>query len=147
MRSFLSKNLVLIGGQAADAEEAIQLAGDLLYKEGCVNKNYTNAMIQSYKDNGAYFVITPNVAIPHARNEDGVNRTGVSLVILNRAVSFGHPTNDPVILVFGLASSSNQEHLETIQKIVQLLNSNRNIEGLKKAKTYDDVKHILEELP
>lgn len=73
-------------------------------------------MVESYHENGAYFVIAPQIAIPHARPTDGVENSAVSLVVLKDGVNFGHAANDPVRLVFGLAATSSEAHLKVIQK-------------------------------
>src|SRR5699024_2839414 len=83
---------------------------------------YIEAMIQAYKKNGPYFVLAPHIAIPHARPVDGVNEASVSLVRLEQPLEFGHDSNDPVQMVFGLGASSNEEHLTVLLKLTTLLN-------------------------
>lgn len=144
---FLSEEIVSISQTFQSAEEAIQAAGKLLVRAGYVEESYVTAMIESYRENGAYFVITPKVAIPHARFENGVKQAAVSLVVLREPVVFKHPTNDPVSLVFGLAATSSEEHLEVIKKIVQLLSDPQNIEALIQAKSYQKISRILEGKP
>ncbi|MFB8734775.1 PTS sugar transporter subunit IIA [Bacillus sp. SL00103] len=43
-------------------------------------------MIQSVDQNGPYIVIAPQVAIPHARPEDGVNELSMSLMTFEQPV-------------------------------------------------------------
>ncbi|MDY0404178.1 PTS sugar transporter subunit IIA [Virgibacillus sp. 179-BFC.A HS] len=141
---FLEESIVKIGLEVADAEDAIEAAGNLLVDEGLVEKSYTKAMRNSYKENGPYFVLAPNIAIPHARPEDGVKEASVSLVQLKEPVVFGHSTNDPVRLVFGLGASSSDEHLILLQKLTTLLNDSVNVDKLTSATNYEDIKNILE---
>lgn len=101
--SFLDKELVNLHGSAKNADEAIVQAGELLVNAGYVSEQYVEKMVESYHENGAYFVIAPQIAIPHARPTDGVENSAVSLVVLKEGVNFGHAANDPVRLVFGLA--------------------------------------------
>lgn len=141
---FLEKGIVEVGVEVADAEGAIEAAGNLLIQEGLVEKSYMEAMKRSYKENGPYFVLAPSIAIPHARPEDGVNEASVSFVQLKEPVVFGHSSNDPVRLVFGLGASSSDEHLTLIRKLTGLLNDSANVERLTTATSYEDIKNILE---
>ncbi len=45
-------------------------------------------MISSYNPDEPYIIIAPNVAIPHASPEDGVNKIGMSMLCLNEGVYF-----------------------------------------------------------
>lgn len=141
---FLDKNITKIGLEVSDAQEAIKAAGGLLLRENLIEETYIEAMVKSYQDNGPYFVIAPHIALPHARPEDGVREASVSLVQLKKPVVFGHVSNDPVQLVFGLGASTSEEHLALLRRLTSLLNDPLNIEVLLNAKCYDDIKIILE---
>lgn len=141
--SYLNEEIVVLNREVKDADEAIRQSGELLEKEELVTKEYIDAMVNSYHENGPYFVIAPGIAIAHARPEDGVNVSSVSLLQLNKPIEFGHEQNDPVSLVFGLAATSDESHLENIQRLVSLLGDKENVETLKHAKDYDDIKEIV----
>ncbi len=141
---FLEESIVKVGVEAANAEGAIEAAGELLLKEGYIEKSYIEAMKYSYKENGPYFVLAPSIAIPHARPEDGVNEASVSLVQLKDPIVFGHASNDPVRLVFGLGASSSEEHITLLRKLTGLLNDPMNVEKLATAGTYEEIKKIVE---
>ncbi|GIO26997.1 PTS sugar transporter subunit IIA [Ornithinibacillus bavariensis] len=141
---FLEENIVKVGVEVADAESAIEAAGNLLFTQGLVERSYIEAMKNSFKENGPYFVLAPQIAIPHARPEDGVNEASVSMVQLKNPIKFGHASNDPVRLVFGLGASSSDEHLTLLRELTSLLNNQENVEKLTNAKSYDEIKNILE---
>lgn len=141
---FLDKNLVRFGVEARNAEEAIRCAGKLLWQEGLINEKYCEAMVDSFRKYGPYFVIAPHIAIPHARPEDGVIEASVSFVQLKKPVAFGHQTNDPVHLVFALGASSQEEHLCLLQKLSVLLSNSDHVSLLKQAATYNQISRIIE---
>ena len=128
---FLEHGLLQLKADVTSPEAAIRCAGGLLVANGLVDERYIDAMIASYHTNGAYFVIAPHIAIPHARPEDGARESGVSFVPLAHPIAFGSSANDPVDLVFGLAAHSGSEHLKLIQRIVALLNDARCVEALR----------------
>ena len=141
---FLTRDMIETNFNASNAEEAIIRAGKLLLNEGGIDKIYIDAMLDSYKNNGPYFVLSPKIAMPHARPEDGVNEASVSLVKLDKPVKFGHMTNDPVSLVFGLGATSGDEHLELLQKLTVLLNTTEKTDALLSADNVDEIIQIIE---
>lgn len=140
---FLDEKLVEVGVEVQSAQEAIKEAGRLLFLEDLVEESYIEAMVNAYQENGPYFVLAPRIAIPHARPEDGVKEASVSFVQLEKPVVFGHISNDPVQLVFGLGASSSGQHLELLRKLTTLLNDPDNVTELINAKSYEDVKKTL----
>lgn len=140
---FLEKNLVLLDVRAASPEEAIRKAGQLLVDGDLAEQTYVEAMVESFKKNGPYFVLAPQIALPHARPEDGVKEASVSFVRLENPVVFGNPANDPVQLVFGLGASSSDEHLQILQKLMLLLGNPESVEKLKQVSTYEEINELI----
>ncbi|MCB2557804.1 PTS sugar transporter subunit IIA, partial [Listeria monocytogenes] len=54
---FLDKELVNLHGSAKNADEAIVQAVELLVNAGYVSEQYVEKIVESYHENGAYFVI------------------------------------------------------------------------------------------
>ncbi|MBB3908780.1 PTS sugar transporter subunit IIA [Anoxybacteroides rupiense] len=140
---FLERDIVALNVEVSTPEEAIQKAGHLLSDKGYVTQSYIDAMIRSFQKNGPYFVIAPNIAIPHARPEDGVKEASVSLIQLKEPVSFGSTGNDPVKLVFALGASNSDEHLNVLKMLMKVLGNAENTEKLKLAKNYEEIKSLL----
>ncbi|WP_347862311.1 BglG family transcription antiterminator [Salimicrobium sp. PL1-032A] len=69
-------------------EEAIRVASEPLLKKETIQPGYVDAMIESVHELGPYIVIAPDIAIPHARPEEGVNRLGMSFLRLKEPVAF-----------------------------------------------------------
>jgi len=140
---FLLADLIALDMEANTPEEAIRAAGALLAAAGAAYDSYTEAMVESYLQRGPYFVLAPGIALPHAKPDDGVNEAAVSFVRLKHPVSFGHKTNDPVDLVFALASASSAEHIALLRRLTLLLNDPGSIAALREAGTPDEVQAFL----
>jgi PTS system mannitol-specific IIA component/PTS system ascorbate-specific IIA component len=140
---FLEESLIALDVEVDTADNAILLAGQLLEKENLVENSYLDAMLKSYHKNGPYFVLAPQIAMPHARPEDGVNEACVSFIRLKQPVVFGHKSNDPVKFVFALGASSSEEHLKVLQKLMVLLSNKENVDKLETASNYDDIKKLI----
>lgn len=140
---YLEENLVALDVEVSSAEEAIRAAGKLLVEGGAVDSEYIEAMIRSFKENGPYFVLAPNIALPHARPEDGVKEASVSFVRLKRPVLFGSSFNDPVQFIFALGAASSEEHLALLQKLMLLLNNAENVKELSEINNYQELNVII----
>ncbi|MCP8617333.1 PTS sugar transporter subunit IIA [Salirhabdus salicampi] len=141
---FIEENMVLFDVQVEGPEEAIQKAGQLLVDSGCVDSAYVTAMIESYQENGPYFVLAPHIALPHARPEDGGKEASVSFMRLTTPVKFGHKSNDPVEFVFALGASSSDEHIQVLQKLSSVLGNQDKIKQLKEVSNFEELQKILD---
>ena len=99
-----------------DWRQAVRTAGGLLVDLGTADTAYVEACVASVEKNGPYIVLTKGVALVHAQVEAGVTREGISLLRLATPVVFGHPTNDPVDLIFAFSTSGGDAHLAMIRR-------------------------------
>jgi PTS system ascorbate-specific IIA component len=83
---------------------------------GTADTAYVEACVASVEKNGPYIVLTKGVALVHAQVDAGVTKEGISLLRLATPVVFGHPTNDPVDLIFAFSTSGGDAHLAMIRR-------------------------------
>ena len=126
-------------------EEIIRAGGNLLMENGSVLEGYIDEMLNSYKKLKAYMVISPGIAIPHARPDTSAIKSGISFIRLKNPVFFGHPENDPVSLVFSIAGTSGDNHIELIQMLSEILFDKNIMNGLYNVKTKEDFLKLLSE--
>src|SRR3989337_3809007 len=108
----IAESAIMIGAVAADWREAVRLAGAALTASGAALPGYADQMIRMIEEHGPYVVIAPGLALAHARPGAEVLADGLSIVTLRTPVAFGHPHNDPVSVVLGLAITSIEGHLD-----------------------------------
>lgn len=118
----LDASHIKTGVQVATWKEAIKAAGVLLVEARSCTSGYVEAMITSVEELGPYIVITPSVALAHARPNHHVHQADMSLVVLDEAVAFGSASNDPVKLVFAFCATDDKSHLEQLSKLASILN-------------------------
>ena len=121
LSALLPRSAIRVGVEAADWRAAVTAAGDVLVSSGATAPAYTGEMIAAIEQMGAYMVIAPGIALPHARPSPAVLRVGLSVVALARPVPFGHPQNDPVTLVIALAAPDNRAHTQALAVLAGLL--------------------------
>lgn len=134
-----------VAGQvdAADWRAAVRAAGDLLVLTGSTTPAYTDQMIAALDRNGPYIVITPGFALAHAEPSRDVLRNGMSFVQLAHPVRFGHPANDPVQLIAGLASSDGRSHMGPLLQLAQVLSGPGTMERLREAASVEELRRLI----
>ena len=134
---------ILVREEAKDWQEAICKVAKPLMEEGCFDHTYVKAMIHLVDEFGAYVVITKGVALAHARPEEGVKRAGLSVMTLRHPVDFGNAENDPVWLVFCLAATDANTHLDIMRDLVRLIDNDEKIQRLVAASDLTSFKRTL----
>lgn len=110
---------ILLHYHAADWREAIAAAGNLLVNNGYVQAQYKQQMLYSFENYGSYMIIEDGIAIPHAKNEGTVMKTGMTLVILDEPVTFLNGKQLQVF--FSFCSKDNIEHLDALVAVATLI--------------------------
>jgi PTS system ascorbate-specific IIA component len=139
----LGDEAVEIAAVAADWRAAVHLVGDVLVRAGAATPAYGDEMIRMIEEHGPYVVIAPGLALAHARPGPAVLRDGLAIVTLAEPVNFGHPHNDPVTVVLGLAIKSSDTHLAAVAELANVFNDSNAIEALTSATTVAEVQAIM----
>ena len=71
----------------------------------------------------------------------------MSLVTLREAVSFGHPKNDPVDLVFAIGAIDNRTHLKALSELQELLHDQESVSTIRNAVHKWQIARLLRRFP
>ena len=129
----LSPDAIVIGAFVEDWRAAVRLAGGALVASGAALPGYSDEMIRMIDEHGPHVVIAPGLALAHARPGTSVLADGLAIVTLATPIAFGHPHNDPVSVVLGLAITSIEGHLESIADLANIFNDSSAIPALASA--------------
>ena len=138
----LPDSAILLDQPAADWRAAVLVAGEALEAGGMTTAEYGPRMVAMVEEFGAYIVIAPGLALAHARPGADVLRSGMAVVTLSEPVVFGHPYNDPVSVVIGLAVITADEHVTGIAELANVFNEPSAISRLAAARSLDDVQNV-----
>ncbi|PKH21285.1 PTS fructose transporter subunit IIA [Enterobacterales bacterium CwR94] len=133
---------IQVGVKETDWQKVISLAAKPLIANGYVEARYSQAVIDSTLEHGAYYVFDEGIAMPHARPECGVIKNGFSLVLLDEPITF-HDSDKADIVIMFAARDSNAHIQEGIRAIVNLLDDEEVMRQLRQARTTQDVVEIL----
>ena len=139
----LNADSIVIGAVVEDWRAAVREAGAALTRSGSTLPAYAEEMVRMIDEHGPYVVIAPGLALAHARPGPDVLADGLAIVTLATPVAFGHPHNDPVRVVLGLAIKASDRHLAAVAGLANVFNDSTAIAQLADAKTADAVRAIM----
>ncbi|WP_223593905.1 BglG family transcription antiterminator [Neobacillus bataviensis] len=139
LMDLLKKENIQIIEDVKDWQEAILVASQPLKNVQAITDNYIEAMIQTIRKMGPYIVISPKVAIPHARPEDGVNRLGMSLLKLTKSVPFSEKGTHDVQLIIVLAAIDGDTHLKALSQLTNMLSNESTKQEIIKAESSEEI--------
>ncbi len=134
---------ILIKDSVDNRSAAIQLAGELLVKSGKAKPSYVSSMLEAVERFGPYIVIAPGIALAHGKPSEDVIETGLSLLVLKQAIEFQNAQNDPVQLVFGLAATDHESHIETMAKLAEVLSDQERVNSLLTSSDFEQIRAVL----
>lgn len=123
-------------------EKAIEIGAQPLINSGKIKFGYVKSMIENIKNLGPYIILIPGVAMPHARPDENVSESSLSLLKVNEGVKFSENI-DKVYLLFCLAAKDSSSHIEIIEKLADILGDEEKIEKLITSKTIGELKNNL----
>ncbi|MFC4322515.1 BglG family transcription antiterminator [Litchfieldia salsa] len=143
LNELLTEDTIQFADQLSSWEDAIKNAAKPLLSKGVIEDSYIQAMIENVKELGPYMIIGPEVAIPHARPENGVNKVGMSFLKLKEPVYFLGEEKHAVRLLFCIAAVDHTTHLTALSQLTKLLSSKTNLETLKDSESKDEVIELI----
>lgn len=122
-------------------ESAIYGAGEPLMADGTIEKEYLDDIIKNVNTYGPYFIIMPNVAMPHSTlGGKGVHKNAIGFCKVEKPVKFDlQDESKDARLFFVLAAVDNGKHLENMSQLCDMLLKDGLVDDLLKAKTKDDL--------
>lgn len=119
-------------------KEAIKQLAKPLIDSNAVEEKYVDAMISKVEEYGPFINLGKGIAIPHARPEDGVNRTAMGLMVLKYPIYLLDQPDQAVTVLFMIAAADSESHLSALQELTIFLRDDKNVEKLKNVSGYKE---------
>lgn len=139
----LKKDFIKIKAKTKNWKSAVRESSKILLEKNIIREKYINSMISNIEKEGPYVVISPGIALVHAAPEDGVIKSGLSLLILKEGVNFNHSKNDPVDFVITLAADGSGNHIKALSQLIKLIYKNDIKEKLKNLDKNEEIIEVL----
>ncbi len=134
---------IIIKESVADRDEAISIAGECLVVSRKAKPEYIESMLAAVEKFGPYIVIAPGIALAHGKPGDEVLATGLSLLMIREPIEFKHSENDPVQLVFGLAATDHDSHIEVMAELASFLSDSNRINSVLTCSNIEQIRALL----
>ena len=132
----LTPQNIRIGARAANKNEAIRAAGQVLVESGFIEPGYIESMIG--REGQANTYLGNGISIPHgmAKDRELIRATGISVVQLPDGVEWG--PGKVAHLIVGIAAKSD-EHLGVLSALTDVLDDPARAQMLAKTKDPNDI--------
>lgn len=150
--SYLVPEGVILGQEAANANDVIGLLADHLRRARIVHPSYGSAAIarEATMPTGLPLGDGFAVAVPHTDPEHVIT-SGIALATLKSPVLFGSMDDPeakiPVHIVFALALRSKDEQIDMLNAIGRLLQDGERLKRLSAANSAEEVASLLDAEP
>ncbi|GGL57359.1 PTS sugar transporter subunit IIA [Sporolactobacillus putidus] len=145
LSSLLTAETIQIGhADKISWSDAIRKAAEPLLSTGKIKESYIKAMISLVEENGPYINIGPNIALAHARPENGVKKMGMSLLKVDSAINLVNKDH-PIKLFFVLAAVDNTKHLQALKELTTLLGNPDIVKRIEKASSVSEIVREIKE--
>ena len=117
--SLLKESSIIFDAEAETWEEAVKMSGEVLLKNGSVDRGYIDDMVEAVRKNGTYMIVGSKIALPHARVDESVHKTDMSLIRFSQPIEF--PDGKKVSLMLAFSSFDRNEHIEALVELINLI--------------------------
>ncbi|WP_171758724.1 PTS sugar transporter subunit IIA [Vibrio sp. RE86] len=141
--NLIGDNIVISNEQNLTVDNALDITCSKLIEQGKVEATYLKAIKQKHKEIGAYYVLAPKIAMPHARPEDGVNEASLQITVFKHGVDLESEDNGNVFFSVTLAALDSDSHIQTIVALSELFQNDDDIDAIISAENKSAIAEIL----
>lgn len=136
--------IVVTSEKNLSVDSALELTCSVLLARGDIETSYLDAIKVKHKEIGAYYVLAPKIAMPHARPEDGVNKAALQITVFKNGVDLESSDNGDVYLAITLAAMDSDSHIHTIMALSNLFQNDDDIDRIIAANDESEIIKILQ---
>lgn len=131
---------VKLNAESSDKYNAIILAGNLLYENGYIKREYIESMLK--RENQASTYLANGIAIPHGciEDKDYINETGIVVLQFKNGIKWDD--ENIVYIVVGIAAKD-EEHIGVLANLTKVVQNKDVAELLRKT---NDVNVVIDKL-
>lgn len=144
LKDLLRKENILLDVEVNNWEEAIRKGANILLLQEKIEERYINSIVNMVKKLGPYMAIAPGLLLSHAKPEDGVKELSMSVIRLKTPVNFGSKSNDPIKLIFTLATADRRSHLSALSQLSRFFMNQSDLQSLMDCQTSDEATALFE---
>ncbi len=142
-KSVLIKESILTNKEFSENKEATVAAGNLLFENGYVQKEYIQSMLEKLDTQSFATYIGNGVAIPHGMSEGSkyVIDTGISVIQVPEGVDWNE---EKAYIIVGIAANSD-DHMNVLASLADAIEDIEDAKKLWKETSVDKIFNLLSE--
>lgn len=141
MEDILKLKNVKIMDSVKDWVEAIYVSVQPLVDQGYCESRYITGIIENTKKFGPYYVLCENLALIHARSEQGVIKKQMAITVLKKPIKFKADSYNVRILI-ALAAEDSESHIEAIQAISNIFSDEKKVQKILDAVSTEEIYNL-----
>ncbi|MEG1151031.1 MAG: PTS sugar transporter subunit IIA [Malacoplasma sp.] len=135
-------NSITFHKDAKDWKEGIWLSIKPLIDNKVCDKSYYDSIIESTIKFGPYYLLCPNVVMPHGEMGKGVFSNGITLSVFEKPVEFPKDVKAQIFMCL-CGKDSTVHTVEALPQIAALFENEENIVKILKSKTSKEILDFL----
>jgi PTS system ascorbate-specific IIA component len=135
--------IVICNEENLSVDAALDITCSKLLEQGKLEASYLEAIKEKHKEIGAYYVLAPKIAMPHARPEDGVNEAALQVTVFKNGVDLESEDNGDVYFSITLAAMDSDSHIQTIMALAELFQNEDDVDAIIAAQNEAEIIEIL----
>ncbi len=133
--------IVKILDSVENYEEAIKFTCDRLEEVGSIKPSYFKAIMKNVEALGPYFCVDKDMAMPHARPEDGAIESDMCVLKLNNPVDL---LGNSVSVFFTVSAKDSESHLGLLSKVAEICMDKARFKKVVDAKTEQEIIDLMQ---
>ncbi|WP_348634796.1 PRD domain-containing protein [Staphylococcus sp. GDH8C109P] len=121
LKEVLPENRILTQQPSLYRNDAIKQSIETLVDAQIVDCIYADEIIEQLDAFGPYMVISPHIALIHAKPTHVKGTVCFSITHYQKGIYFGHEQYDPVYIIITLATAQPQIHLNALRQLSELI--------------------------
>lgn len=127
-------------------QEAIRKCFEPLLKKKYISCGYIEKSITTGKELNFHYILGKGLAMPHAKRNFGVFKTGLSMLIIKNGVKFENHLNNTVYCLIGVAAADNDSHIEIMSDVLEIFGSDDDGVVVNNIRFFDEKEDIIKYL-
>ena len=141
LKDLLTADRIQFTDDKLDWREAIRLASAPLIEDRSITQNYVRAMIDSIETTGPYIVLTPGVALPHARPSEGAKKLAMAMLCSRERIYFNEEKYANLLII--LSSVDGHSHINALVHLSNMFGEEETLEKFMEAQTVEEVVELI----
>lgn len=124
-------------------KEVVNKGVQILVDNGYATSELADAIFESTRKYGAYYVLIPGLALLHAAPGDYALKTGTSTLILANEVEFNNDPEKKARIIITLSAPNNKDHMGLLQEFSHWFGNPDLAKKIINVKSLDEFKKVV----